>query len=747
MAEGRRRARRRQGTGRNVRVGIITLGLLVAAPAGAAELNLLATSAANFASSEVGGQSASQTSFTQSLDMNYNRNVTPLLSYRLLLRAADTESSSTAASATTTSSSRFVEPQADLTLAGTRYSVTVGARLREAFTESTQSPGVVLARDHEFVRAFFTPELLPAFNAQFERTAETDDRTPRGLDTQETRAILGANYSLAQKVNLAYTFTNQTRDNGVAQRTQEQRTHVGTANYADSFLSDRLTLNGSYFVSRTDTTERFSVAGFAGGGSGLPSPLSGAFSLTETDPTVAAASKVPPETYTTLNPSTGTTLGIAASLIVNDGGTPNRNQSIAVGLSPGASIITIRLTVSPRAGDFRDISLQAQGVTFQVFAAANPQINLTGWTLVPILSVVSPTSLDPFFEITFGATGGSFLKIHVAADTQQPAFPPLTATAIQAFSPSAGTGGTGRLTTGNLVQSVTGGILARPISALSINGNATFNTNSQDPSGRRDDSTTYSVTATGTPHPLLTATALYQDSFTSSSDPQTPQTDSWITSLTLGSTPLPTLGASLSGSHSENSSGGVTQNRSDSIGFNTALKPYRNLNVDLTATGSQAQNFVGGTKSQGFSTTLNANAILTARLTGLAGYTFATNRVTGGAAPSSVTSNTGFLSLTYTVSRFLNANGRWDFSTSDGNHIITQQYRLDIIPTVKTSVFITYVRTDQQASGTSGSTDSVALQARWNISRYLDLNTTTTFTRGISGDTVYTVSGTLAFRL
>ncbi len=580
-----------------------------------------------------------------------------------------------------------------------------------------------------------------------ERTATGDNRTPRSLDRQEIRALFGATYTFAQKLDLAYTFTDQRGDDDVSGRSQEQRSHVGTASYTDTFFDNRLSVNGNYLISRLDTIERLAPTAVSSGTVVLPSVLSGAFSLTETDPTVAASNKVPPVTYSTLTTSVTTTLSISVPLIVNDGGAPNRNQSIAVGLTPGASITTIRLTVSPRAGDIRDIGLQAQGVTFQVFTGTGAQINLTGWTNVPVLSVIPPSDPNPFFELGFGATGGSFLKIQVAGDTQQTVLPPLTVTAIAAFSPAGTAGTTGRLTTGNLLQSWTGGITVQPLTVLTVNGNATYSTNEQEPSGRRDNTGTYSVTASGTPHRLLTATGVYQASFTTSNDAQTPRTDTRIASLTLSSTPLPTLTSSLSGSRSENESGGVTQNRTDAIGFNTALKPYRNLNVDVTATASRGQNFVDDTRTQAFSAALNANAILTPRLTGLFGYSFGTSQVTGGTAPSSSTSNATFASLTYTVSRFLNANGRWDFSTSGGNYTITQQYRLDVIPTLKTSVFLTYLRTDQQSAGTSGSTNSVTLTTRWNISRYLDLNATGSFTRTITGDSVYAVFTTLAFRL
>jgi hypothetical protein len=724
-----------------------------AASAAAADLSLLFTSSANFVEGTVGGQSASGHSFNQLLDVNYNQGVTPILSYRLRLRGGDNESTASVESTSTSITNRFIEPSADATLAGSKYSLNAGVRLRQSFISGTEAQSLTLKENYEFIRAFFTPDLLPALNAQFERTATSDDREPTTLDQTVTRAVFGANYVLAQKVNLAYTFTRQENEDNVAQTSQVQQSQVATASYSDSFFSNRLSVNGNYLFTTLDLTQRFAPVAAAPGGALvlLPVVLSGAFGLTEFDSTVAASNKVPPVTYTTLTTNTSITLGISAPLIVDDGGTPNKNASIAFGLAPGASVSTVRLTVSPRAGDTRDITQQAAGVTFQMFVGTDPQVNQTGWSQVAIASVTPPTTFNPFFQIAFAATGGTFLKVHVARDTQQPLFQPLTATAISAFASAAagggGGGGTRELTTSNTLQSVSGGITAQPFAALSVSANGTFTTNKADPSGRRDDSGTYAVSATAIPHRLLTATGTYQATFSTSNDPLTLQADTRLIGLTLTSTPLPTLTASLSGSQSENDLGGITQTRTNAISLSTALQPYRNLNVNITTTSSWSNNFVDGTKTSGMSGSINANGVLTDRLTGLIGYAFGRNVVTGGAAPSPGTTNTAFLSLTYTVSRLLNLIGRWDFTSSPGADTISQSYRLDLIPTPKTSLLLNFQRIDQSVGGVTSSSDAATAILRWNISRYLDLSVTGNVTRSLAGDTIYGIFGTLAFRL
>ncbi len=746
MAETARCGKQLHRACRRVAVGLLAL-IVFPAVVEAADFNLLTSTSATVSGANVGGQSASLTALNQFLDVNYNRDVTPVLGYRLRFVGSANEAWTSSQSTDTSATGGSVAPTGEVTLSGLRYSMVAGARLREIFADASGSPSTRVAENYEYIRGLYSPELLPAFTVSLEHTGQTDDETPRGLDRETTRAVFGANYTLAQKLNFAYTFTNQTEENHAIGRRLESYSNVGNVAYADSFLGDRLSVDASYLITQFNATETLSVAPISGGAAVVPRVLTNAYSLTETNPTVPANSKVPPATYTTLTTSTSTTLGITAPLVVDQGGTPNLNQSIAFGLSPGVSVTRIRMTVSPRAGDPRPINQQAQGVTFQIFVGSGPNVNFSGWSAVPIVSVTLPTIVDPSFEITFGATSGGFLKIHVAGDTQQPVLPPLTATELSAFGPSGGFGGTGQFSVGSLVQTFAGGLTGRPLEALTLSAYGSYLTSQQDPSGRQDSTGTYSVTATGTPHPLLTATANYQNNFTDSNDPRTANTGQWIGSFTLSSTPLPTLTASLSGSRSENSIGGATQNRIDSISANTSLKPYRNLNTDVTVSAAQNQNFLDGRRARLFSAVVDANATLTDRLTGLFGYTLSASEVTGGPTSLSATTNSTFLQFTYTISRLLNANAQWNFSTTDGAYAFIQQYRLDLIPTAKTSVLLGFIRTDQSASQTSGSTNTASVNASWNISRYLDLNAFGSFTWNNTGDNVYTISATLSFRL
>jgi hypothetical protein len=95
----------------------------------------------------------------------------------------------------------------------------------------------------------------------------------------------------------------------------------------------------------------------------------------------------------------------------------------------------------------------------------------------------------------------------------------------------------------------------------------------------------------------------------------------------------------------------------------------------------------------------------------------------------------------------MNASGRWDFNTTDGTTTVTQQYQLNLIPTPKTSIIVTFLRVDQSTNQLSGSTNSVTVNTSWNISRHFDLSAFGSYNLGLTGDSAYTVSATLTFRL
>ena len=482
--------------------GALVWALVVAAasPALAADLNLLATSSVNAVGGTVGETSFSQESFINSLDANYNRPVTSLFSYRLRLLGSGDESRVSAGDSSLRTSSWFVQPEGDVTLSGPRYSLNLGGKYRESWFQNSLGGSRSQNEDYEFIRAFLTPELLPSLNMQLERNAQSDDLDPRSLDRERTRAVATLGYGLlGQRLLFGYTFTREAEDDEVTRLGRELLSQVGTVGFTDSYFDDRLSVNANYLVNWVETTEQFS-ASTVGGVTVAPVVISGAFALTETNPTVPAVSKVPPASYTTLTSAVSTTLAITAPLVVDQGGAPNLNQSIAFGLTPGTSITTIRLTVAPRSGDPRDIALQAQGVTFQAFVGTNPGVNLTAWSAVPVLSVSPPTTVNSYFEITIGATSGTFLKVHVAGDTQQPVLPPVTATAVTALSPAAAGGGSTKVRTSNLLQFVNGSLTGTPIRDLTLGANASFSFNDQDPAGRQDTSGNYSFTATGTPH-------------------------------------------------------------------------------------------------------------------------------------------------------------------------------------------------------------------------------------------------------
>jgi hypothetical protein len=93
-----------------------------------------------------------------------------------------------------------------------------------------------------------------------------------------------------------------------------------------------------------------------------------------------------------------------------------------------------------------------------------------------------------------------------------------------------------------------------------------------------------------------------------------------------------------------------------------------------------------------------------------------------------VVTNTLGGGTTYTLSRVVNFNTRFDFTTtSAGGTVLSQQYKLDWIPTSKTSMFVSYRTVEQHLLDASSNSDFISLNGRWNVSRFLDLAADYTF--------------------
>ncbi|RMF93773.1 MAG: hypothetical protein D6736_01170, partial [Nitrospinota bacterium] len=307
------------------------------------------------------------------------------------------------------------------------------------------------------------------------------------------------------------------------------------------------------------------------------------------------------------------------------------------------------------------------------------------------------------------------------------------------------TAGTKRVTS-TLLHKIGAGLTAQPFKATTLSYNFSLTDTTQEPDAVRDTSGVHTASLTVEPHRLLKTTFTYQHNFDHSNRSGSKDKGMDIYSLILHSNPLPTLSSSLSFVRNENRSAGELQSRNDTASFNAAAELYRNLNVDLTYSFSRLKDFSTSQDTQNQLLSVNLNARLTARLNATLGYSFRQTRAESPVPGRTTTSHTASGAFTYTPSRFLNFNARFDLSdTIDGN-TFSQQYRLDWTPTARASLFINYRRMTQQIAGDSHTSHFLDVNGRWNISRYFDLSANYTLSQSGNADRIQSFFTTLGFR-
>lgn len=687
------------------------------------DLNALFTSSTNLINSKSEGTTTDLQSFQQTLDLNWNRAISPTLRYRLTLRTQDSRNRTEVDSDLTRSSATRFEPIFDATLSSGVFSLNGGLRLRELITDGNKEDRIRLSERRWFTRLFLTPENLPSLSFQVDRFDQKNDLKPKSVDKADTRYQLGTDYSY-KDFTFSYLFSKQINENFVSGQTRDQLSHLGTLGYSRPSLWGWLDVLGGYTINYTPTRTEFSSSGIAELGRSLSRGLRAAADLSPEN-----SSDVP------LTNEPGLIGGTALVPL---------ELNISVGFEQAVSepVSQIRLNLSPEPPFTIPNNLELF-LNFRVFFTND--VTLTTWTELGGVSQ-NYNSLESRFELNFPSTTARFFKVYVSRNDFGAL---IRATGISAFNLEPVSAGTTR-TESTLLHNLNGSFTVRPVTrpwTISTLAYDFFLTQlTQQPDSRRNLSGTHTVRLVAEPHRLLTSTFNYQHSFANSNQSGSKDTTFDVYSLVFSSTPLPTLNGSVTLTHTENRGDGKPENRSDSGTMNVSARLYRNLDLDSTFALARSQDFLNDQKTLSQSGTFNANAWLTPTLNATLGYSIRWAETERPDEQTSDLTHTINSSFTYTLSRFLNINTRYDLLKGNDVTSFSQGYRVDWSPTSKLSAFLGYRRTQQQANGERTGSDNVNFNGRWNISRYFNLDGNFVFFRTFDGNRVYSFSASAQFR-
>ncbi len=691
---------------------------------GAQQLNALATSSFNSTRANQAGNAVHLDTFDQVLDVNWNTAISPVLSYRLGLRAAESDTRSLSGATMTTTQNTMLEPTLDVSLRGPTYTLSTGARMRNQFIDGNRTERDEPGDWTVFTRLVWTPVGLPDVNLQYEHRREDDFRAPFARDLDEDRVRLATKYTV-YKVNLDYMSNlvlSNDRVTGV-ERTQWQ--HQGSLGYADAFFADRLAVNLFYQPSYTTNSDRFAVSSTGT----LPRLIGSGFSGLEPNPAITDPVNAP------LNPAPQLIDGDATTgvpLLINQPiGAALGNTSIGFEVLTGESVDTIRVVANPGFNP-----TQASALIFRVFASAN-RLN---WTEIAGAAQTF-NILQNRFELGFVATAARFFKVFVAANTS---LVPVQAVELEALGPGTGTAGR-TLTNSTLSQSLSGGITLRPVSFSTLSYYLSMGDVRQEPQDQRTTNMSQTVSLGLNPHPRISSSISLTRAVNDSNQPALSDTTNDSLSASVSYAVLPTLSSTLAFSHADGYRGDAKETTTNGGSLSFTGQLYRNLTGDLNLSVSRSQDRVAANETTSYGSTLNITGRLTERLQATLGYTTSLSESTSQSDLQS--SQSGSLNLTYVVSRLFTLGAKYDAANAGNSTTFTQQYRFDWNPSGQLSLFGFYTRTDQFQSNAALATQNGGLTARWNLSRSFDLNLGYQYSRGISGDEQHTVSGNLSFRL
>ncbi|MBA3060257.1 MAG: hypothetical protein FP832_01155 [Nitrospirae bacterium] len=675
---------------------------------------------------EDGKKTSDSDIFNRNFYFSFDKSVTPLLSYRLYLRTTFTDSHSTDPLGKMTSVyQRTVEPSIDFFLRNPMYNFDAGYRWQEQWSTAHLRDESRKTTDYYYSRLNVTPYEFPSIMLQFDRQKAYDYASPRKVENTTDRYSANSGYKFPYRdLDLSYNlyYTRTTTDTPLSstfKSVNDNFSGMYNIGYTKSFKEGKYTASAVYqgnyarnknqqFVSQTGSV-LFERAPYLGG-----------LYLQDTTPDIDALNSQP--------------------LLINKN---YKTDITGIWLNTTYQNIGIQLTYKKvdRLYIYYKEDVSAGSITWRVYWSDN---NLN-WNYITE-TTVSPTydSINNAYryEIAFPAATAYYFKAVNPINTVS-----VEVTEIEAY-------GTDVVPeTGKVVDAVTlfnqgvnFVVNVKPLSKLNFSLTSMVNRTDTNPispwdsigafggdiftkSAKNQETTmrstvtkTYGIASTWVAHRLLSTTAQAQRSETYDNRKET-DSASKIYSLAFNSAPLPTLNTNLSFTRSDNFNFGVKQSTNNSALLNIGSKLYRDVNMITDIGFAQSTTHTTNTQSSTRYIRGLLDATLTPKLFGTLTYGF-TNTSTG-----STTANTqeGGTVITYRPGRFVNVSGTFRISDADGNKSTTEGFLVDWLPLPVIRLNLNYQRSSTEPE--SATTDALGGYAIWYITKFLDVQLTSAYTR------------------
>lgn len=688
-------------------------------------------------------QSTSRT-LNQNLHLNYNKTVTPNISYQLYLRANTLDMETTDVQGTVTDTDRrMVEPAIDFYLRNSIYFLSAGYRRQEEWSSHRLKDENRETTELYYSRLNFIPDTLPSLSLDYDRQENFDYLTPKNKDRTFEEYSISSDYVLPPgdiraryHINFTHSIDKNPNEltNKITSNNFNANYHVEysgyfwhqRANYSVSYRGNYSRDDNKQFLNQTGSflTKRSALGGFNDRGSGAKPDVD-----------------FLPSLVSLVDDNFITSTGIDISTLIT-----GQYQNLGIRVSGTKPVDTIYVYVNQDvSGDVLKNSSSWKAYSSDV------NINVPNtWTERTIQSItVSSHDISNSiyrFEIKLSSevTASYFKVINLVTSSVAN----VAVTEIEAYGTEiilntettdkskAYTQGINLRTNARLYENVTLALhytLDRtdrnPDSVLSSMGGILKNVFSDEVSG--DDAgfrsviiRDYGATAIWEAHRLLTTSLRIQrnESF---DDLKTNDFASNSYNLSFNSAPLPTLDATLSLLRNDTYKSDNKENETNSVLLSIGSRLHRDVNMINDASYTKSKSISADTTSESYIFDGSIDANITRRLSGSMNYGFLHTKSGG----SSSDSKNAFLIINYRPGRFINISGNARVLDSAGVVTTSTGVITDWIPLPAFRVNINYVHTNSDASPSRS--DSFTSYLVWYIAKSADLRFTYNFTERV----------------
>jgi hypothetical protein len=157
---------------------------------------------------EDGDKTSERDVFNRNLNLDFQKPVTPMLSYKLYLRTNLTDTDQTDIEGdTSTTYRRSIEPSIDIMLNNPMYDLNAGYRRREDWDTAHLNDGGRTTTEFYYSRFNMSPQALPSLNLEFDEQKISDHFDDPENDDTITKYSIGSNYELpSREAKLGYTL-------------------------------------------------------------------------------------------------------------------------------------------------------------------------------------------------------------------------------------------------------------------------------------------------------------------------------------------------------------------------------------------------------------------------------------------------------------------------------------------------------------------------------------------------------------